>query len=97
MQDRYTKMILGIPLPGIIFCSAMILFAAAMLIHYMKSEKPVRTALAGMLSGTAALVLLHYFGGEVLPAIPLNGFTAFIALTLGAPGVAAMWIISIIS
>lgn len=97
MQDRYTKMIWGLPLPEVIFCGAMVIFAAAMLVHYMRSEKPVKTALAGMLSGTAALVLLHFFGGEALPALPLNGFTAFIALTLGAPGVAAMCIISVIS
>ena len=97
MQDRYSEMIFGLPLPKIIFFGAMFIFAAAMLIHYMKSEKPVRTALAGMLTGTASLIVLHYFGGGILPSLPLNGFTAFIALTLGAPGVAAMCIISIIS
>ena len=93
MQDRYTEMIPGISLPEIIFASEMIIFAAAMLIHYMRSEKPVKTALAGMLTGTASLVILHYFGGGILPDLPLNGFTAFIALTLGVPGVAAMCII----
>ena len=97
MQDRYTKMIFGLPLPEVIFGAAMIFFAAAMLIYYMRSEKPVRTALAGMLSGAASLVALHYLGGGILPSLPLNGFTAFIALTLGAPGVAAMSVISIIS
>ena len=97
MQDRYTKIISAVSFPEIIFYAAMIICAAAMLIHYMRSEKPVRTALAGMLSGTAALIALNYFGGNVIPALPLNGFTAFIALTLGAPGVAAMCVISIIS
>lgn len=96
MQDRDREMILGLGLPETIFYGAMAIFAVAMLIHYMRSEKPVKTALAGMLSGTAALVALHFFGGSVLPALPLNGFTAFIALTLGAPGVAAMCIISIL-
>ena len=96
MQDWNSKMILGIPLPEVIFGGAMIIFAVAMLVHYMNSEKPVRTALAGMLTGTASLLVLHYFGGGILPALPLNGFTAFIALTLGVPGVAAMCIISFI-
>lgn len=89
-------MILGLGLPEMIFYIAMAVFAIAMLIHYMRSEKPVKTALAGMLSGTAALVALHFFGGSLLPALPLNGFTAFIALTLGVPGVAVMCIISIL-
>ena len=96
MQDWNTKIIFGLSFPEIFFYASMAIFAVVMLIHYMKSEKPVRTALAGMLSGTAALLALNYFGGSVLPALPLNGFTAFIALTLGAPGVAAMCIISII-
>lgn len=96
MQDRYTEIIFGLSFPEMIFYAAMVIFAVAMLIHYMRSEKPVRAALAGMLSGTAALVALNFLGGSVVPALPLNGFTAFIALTLGAPGVAAMCIISAI-
>ena len=89
-------MIFGLSMPEIIFFGAMFVFAAAMLIHYMKSEKPVRTALAGMLTGPASLLVLHYFGGGILPSLPLNGFTAFIALTLGVPGVAAMCMIFMI-
>lgn len=96
MQDRNTEIIFGLDLPKIIFYSAMMLFAVIMLIHYMRSEKPVKTALTGMISGTAALIALNFFGESIGLALPLNGFTAFIALTLGAPGVAAMCIISII-
>ncbi len=96
MQDRDTGIIFGSPLPEIIFYGTMAIIAAAMLIHYIRSERPVRTALLGMLSGTAALLLMHHFGGAApfLPEIPLNGYTAYIALTLGIPGVAVMAVIS---
>ena len=98
MQDIYTGIVSALGIPELIFYGAMAVLIIIMLIHYAKSEKPVRTALCGMLSGTAALLLLNHFGGDVsfLPEIPLNGFTAFTALTLGIPGVAAMAVISLI-
>ncbi len=98
MQDIYTGIVSASDIPELIFYGATAVFAVIMLIHYIRSEKPVRTALCGMLSGTAALLLLNYFGGDIsfLPEMPLNGFTAFIALTLGVPGVAAMAVISLI-
>lgn len=98
MQDRHTGIIPAFGIPEMIFYGAMAVFAVIMLIHYTKSERPVRTALCGMLSGTAALLLLNHFGGDIsfLPEMPLNGFTAFTALTLGVPGVAAMAVISLI-
>lgn len=85
MQDRY---------PGLIFYGAFVLAAAVMLIYYMRREKPVRSAVLGMVSGAAALLAVHYL--EFLPTVPLNGFTAFVALVLGIPGVIFMALITLI-
>ena len=93
MQNWDLGMIFEISLAELIFYCAGAVCAAAVLLYCMKTDKPVRTALLGMLSGAAALIAVHIFGGKTGLALPLNGVTVFIALTLGAPGVAAMCII----
>ena len=85
MQDRYAELI---------FYGAFALAALVMLIYYMRREKPVRSAVLGMVSGAAALLAVHYL--EFLPTLPLNGFTAFAALVLGVPGVALMAILTLL-
>lgn len=95
MQDSIVG-IAGLSLPEMIFYGALALCALVMVIHYMRSEKPVKTALWGMLTGAAALIAVHFFGGKIGLALPLNGFTSFVAVTLGAPGVALMSIIELI-
>lgn len=90
MQDLYSGMISDSGSAEIIIYAVMAISAVAMLIYYLRSEKPVRTAVFGMISGAAALLLVNHFGGGMIPCVPLNGFTAFIALTLGIPGVAAL-------
>ena len=50
----------------------------------------------GMLTGAAALWAANFFGAEIGLAIPINGFTAFVSLTLGAPGVLALCVISLL-
>ena len=94
MQDNFKEIIFGLTLPQVIVYGAMAITAVIMLIYYMRSEKPVRSALLGMLSGAAALLIVNHFGGGALPMLPLNGFTAFIALTFGIPGVAAMAVLA---
>lgn len=89
-------MIFGLGAAELIFYGAMALCAAAMLVYYMRKDKPVKTAVFGMLSGVAALMAVNFFGGKIGLALPVNGFTTFAALTLGAPGVAAMCILQII-
>lgn len=96
MQNRNSEIIFGLGAAELIFYGAMAICAAAMLVYYMRKEKPVKTALFGMLSGAAALMAVNFFGGEIGLAVPVNGFTTFAALTLGAPGVAAMCIISLL-
>lgn len=96
MQDNFKEIIFGLTLPQVIVYGAMAITAVIMLIYYMRSEKPVRSALLGMLSGAAALLIVNHFGGGALPMLPLNGFTAFIALTLGIPGVAAMAVLTLV-
>lgn len=99
MQDRASEMILGtlgLTLAEAVFYGAGAVFAIAALIYYMKAAKPVRAAAKGMLSGTAALLAAHFFGGGLGLAVPINGLTAFIALVFGAPGVGAVCVIEML-
>lgn len=95
MQAWDQEIIFGLDLAEIIFYGIGIVSAIAVLIYYMRSGKPVRNALLGMLSGTLALAAVHFFGGRIGLALPLNGLTAFIALVFGAPGVVLMCIIEL--
>ncbi len=96
MQTWDQEIIFKLSLAEIIFYGAAAVSAAAALIYYMRSGKPVRNALLGMLSGTLALAAAHFFGGKIGLALPLNGLTAFVALVFGAPGVALMCIIEML-
>lgn len=96
MQAWDSEMIFGLTLAEIFFYGAAAVFAIAVLIYYMKSGKPVKNAVIGMLSGTLTLAAVHFFGGMVGLALPLNGLTAFVALVFGAPGVAAMCVIELL-
>ena len=97
MQNWNSEIIFGLSLAEIIFYGIGLVSAIAVLIYYMKSGKPVRNALLGMLSGTLALAAAHFFGGRIGLALPLNGLTAFVALVFGAPGVVLMCIIEILT
>lgn len=81
----------------LIFYGALALAGAVMLIHFMRSGKPAAAAFKGMASGGLGLVLLHFFGGQIGLALPLNLFTVFISLTLGLPGTAAMAAIELLT
>lgn len=96
MQAWNSEMIFGFTLAEIIFYASAAASAAAALIYYMRSEKPVKNALLGMLSGALALAAAHFFGGNIGLALPLNGLTAFIALVFGAPGVVVMCLIELL-
>ncbi len=67
--------------------------AAIMLFYYMKKGKPVASALKGMASGGISLLVVHFFGGYLGFYLPLNFFTAFVSLVLGAPAVIIMTLI----
>ena len=97
MQAWNSEIIFGLDLAELIFYGAAAVFAIAALIFCMRSEKPVRNALMGMLSGTFALAAVHFFGGNIGLALPLNGLTAFVALVFGAPGVVLMCIIELLN
>ncbi|MGN1305897.1 MAG: pro-sigmaK processing inhibitor BofA family protein [Oscillospiraceae bacterium] len=71
----------------IIFYIAVAVSAIVMIVHYLKSGKPAKTALFGMGSGALFLTLLHFFGEYVGFSVPLNFFTAVLSLILGIPGV----------
>ncbi|MCM1329048.1 MAG: pro-sigmaK processing inhibitor BofA family protein [Ruminococcus sp.] len=85
-----------IGLAEIIFYGAGAVFALAALACCMRTEKPVRNAVKGMLTGVLALAAAHFFGGEIGLAVPINGLTAFIALVFGAPGVGAVCLIKML-
>lgn len=71
----------------IIFYIAVTVSVIAMLVHYLKSQKPAKTAFFGMGSGAVFLTVLHFFGKYVGFSVPLNFFTAVLSLILGIPGV----------
>lgn len=71
----------------IIFYIAVAVSAIVMIVHYLKSGKPAKTAFFGMGSGALFLTLLHFFGEYVGFSVPLNFFTAVLSLILGIPGV----------
>ena len=72
---------------NIIIWGVIIICEIVMIVHYMKSDKPSRTALKGMLSGTAVLVSINLWGSYIGLNIAINFFTVAIALTLGAPAI----------
>lgn len=96
MQSWNSEIIFGLDLAELIFYGTAVVSAIAILIYYMRSEKPVKNALLGMLSGAIALTAVHFFGGSIGLALPLNGLTAFIALVFGMPGVVIMCIIELL-
>lgn len=96
MQAWNSEIIFGLDLAELIFYGTAVVSAIAILIYYMRSEKPVKNALLGMLSGALALAAVHFFGGSIGLALPLNGLTAFIALVFGMPGVVIMCIIELL-
>lgn len=77
----------GESLGELMFCLCAVISAIVMLVHYLKSEKPAKTAFLGMGSGAVFLAALHFFGGYVGFEVPLNFFTTVLSLILGIPGV----------
>ena len=78
-----------------IFKAIWIVAGIIMLIFYSKRKHTVRSALSGMLSGCVALVLLHYFGGSLGYAPPVNLFNTAVALILGVPGTVMIMAVNI--
>ncbi|MCM1024176.1 MAG: pro-sigmaK processing inhibitor BofA family protein [Prevotella sp.] len=85
------------PPAKLVFYGALALAGIIMLIHFMRSGKPFAAAFKSMASGGLGLVLLHFFGDGLGLALPLNLFTAFVSLTLGLPGTAAMAVIKLLT
>lgn len=72
----------------LIFKGIWVLAGLIMLRYYAKRKHTVRSALSGMASGGAALMLMHYFGDYIGFTPPLNLFNTAVSLILGIPGVA---------
>lgn len=73
-----------------LICAAVILI---MLLYYIKRKRRLSSALFGMISGFAALVLMNKFGYFIGGELPLNTFNVCGSMVLGIPFVAAMIII----
>lgn len=71
-----------------IFYGILILMGVVMLRFYAGRKHTLRCAALGMGTGGAALLLLHYFGGYIGYAAPLNLFNTAVSLILGIPGAA---------
>lgn len=78
----------------IIFYIAVVVSSIVMIVHYLKSSRPVKTAFLGMSSGAVFLALLHFFGEYVGFEVPMNFFTAVLSLILGIPGVLILALMS---
>lgn len=73
-----------------VFYVLFVVCSAAVLCYYLRSEKPARTSLKGMLSGAVSLLAVHFWGGGAGLYLPLNLFTTAVSLILGAPSVIIM-------
>ena len=77
----------------VVFWGILIAAWIAVTVHYLRAEKPVKTAVKGMLSGVLTLVAVHFWGGYIGLSVSLNLFTSVVALVFGAPGVIAVSLI----
>ncbi|MCL2054661.1 MAG: pro-sigmaK processing inhibitor BofA family protein [Oscillospiraceae bacterium] len=84
---------LGLTLSELIFYSCLLLIFIMMPLFYIKSKKPLRSALTGAFSGLAGLFAAHFFGHYIGLYISLNLFTAVVSFVLGIPAVIAMGVI----
>ena len=79
-----------------IYKGIWVVSAIIMIIYYARRKHTVRSALSGMLSGGAALILLHYFGDNLGYATPVNLFNTAVSLVLGVPGAALIMAVNLI-
>lgn len=79
-----------------IYKGIWVVSAIIMIIYYARRKHTVRSALSGMLSGGAALLLLHYFGDNLGYAPPVNLFNTAVSLVLGVPGAALIMAVNLI-
>ena len=77
----------------LVFWGMLAAAGIAVLIHYIRAEKPLQTAVKGMLSGAAALAAVHFWGHYIGLSIEINLFNTVISLIFGAPGVIAVSLI----
>lgn len=70
-----------------IFIVITVISGLAMLLYYLKSNRPTKSAVKGMLSGGIALVLVSIFGTAYGVSLSLSLFNTATALILGVPGV----------
>lgn len=61
-----------------------------------KSTHPVGAILGSALLGMAALGLVNLTGRATGVVLPLNGFTAFVGVVLGAPGVVCLLLLGLL-
>ncbi len=61
-----------------------------------KSRHPVRSVLAGAVCGLGALAALALLAPWTGVALPLNRFTGFVAVVLGAPGVVLLLLLNLL-
>lgn len=77
----------------------MVYIAAIVILGFLifcrRTEEPEKTALTGFLTGGAALLAAYFAGGYFGIIIPVNLFTAALALCGGAPFVLFLVIYSI--
>lgn len=76
-----------------LMCTAVVLI---MIVYYSKRQKKFSTAIFGITTGLAALILVNKYGGIIGAELPLNAFNICGSAVLGVPFVACLIIIKYI-
>ncbi len=79
-----------------IFKFIWIIAGIIMIRFYAKRKSTVKSALIGMVSGGAALIILHYYGHYIGVSPPVNLFNTVVSLVLGIPGAALIAAIDLV-
>ncbi len=79
-----------------IFKLIWIVAGLIMLRFYARRKKTIKSAIIGMVSGAAALILLHYYGDNIGFAPPLNLFNTTVSLVMGIPGAALIMAVNLL-
>ncbi len=74
----------------------LVLAGVCLLLFYLRCRKRIRSFLLGGSSGLAALLLLHFYGDAVGFTPTLCLANLLISVFLGIPGVALLWLTSLV-
>lgn len=77
----------------IVFWAIWVVLGIGMSFYYLRRRHVIRSLLRGMLTGVAALFLMHYFGNWIGFSPEINLFNLMQAAVLGIPGVILLTVV----